>query len=77
MVFASDPAGNPSARIGCVGDQTGLLMMAGVQFVPAIACGSGSDCSVWLELDPCTSAMRNQPGWAMVTLTFTVMLSPL
>jgi hypothetical protein len=39
-VEAVEPAGKPSAMIGWVDDQTGLLMMAGVQLVPVWACGS-------------------------------------
>jgi len=34
-VEAVEPAGNPSASTGWVGDQTGLVMMVGVQLVPA------------------------------------------
>jgi hypothetical protein len=48
--------------MGWVGDQTGLLMMAGVQLVPDWALGSASVVRVWVELAPSTSAMRNQPG---------------
>ncbi len=68
MVLAVEPAGNPSARIGCVVDQTGLLTIAGVQLVPDMALGSGSAVSVWPELGPCASETRNQPGCAMVTV---------
>ena len=52
IVEAVEPAGNPSASIGWVGDQTGLVMIAGVQLVPACAFGSGNVVSVWPELGP-------------------------
>ena len=35
IVDAVEPDGNPSASTGWVGDQTGLVMIAGVQLVPA------------------------------------------
>ena len=41
-VEAVEPAGKPSARMGWVGDQTGLLMMGGVQFVPEDRMRTGS-----------------------------------
>jgi hypothetical protein len=62
--------------MGWVDDQTGLLMIAGVQLVPFCACGSGSVASVCVELAPSTSAMRNQPGWATVTSTDTETVAP-
>jgi hypothetical protein len=71
FVEATDPAGNPSARMGWVGDHTGLVMMAGVQLVPAWARGSGSVVKVCVELAPSTSAMRHHPGCAMVAVTET------
>jgi hypothetical protein len=52
MVCALDPGGKPSARMGWVGDQTGLLRMGGVQLVPAWACGSARELSVCVELAP-------------------------
>jgi hypothetical protein len=70
-VFTVDPAGSPSARTGCVGDQTGFIMIAGVQFVPAIGTGSGRVVNVWVELAPSCNAMRHQPGCAIVDVTET------
>jgi hypothetical protein len=70
-VEAVEPAGKPSAMIGWVEDHTGLLMIAGVQLVPDWARGSASVVSVWVELAPWASAMRNQPGCATVAVTDT------
>jgi hypothetical protein len=67
-VVAVEPAGKPSAMIGWVDDQTGLLITAGVQLVPVLAFGSASVESVWVELAPSTSAIRNQPGCPTVTV---------
>jgi hypothetical protein len=44
-VFTPDPAGKPSAMTGCVGDQTGLVMIVGLQ-VPCAWSGSGIEVSV-------------------------------
>jgi hypothetical protein len=64
-----------SASTGCVVDQTGLSMKAGVHCpdepaAPSVG-GSGSDVAVCVELAPCLSEMRYQPGWAMVAVTWT------
>src|SRR3569832_2921438 len=75
-VFAIEPAGRPSAITGCVFDHTGFVMIAGVQFVPDMAMGSGivvSDCDA---LAPSISATRYHPGCGMVAVTVIFTVSP-
>ncbi len=68
VVVDVDPAGSPSlsASTGCVGDQTGLSMNAGVHCwaepeAPSVG-GSGNAAIVCVALAPCFSEMRYQPG---------------
>src|SRR5215471_6954810 len=69
-----------SAITGCVGDQTGLSMNAGVHCwaEPAApnAGGSGIPVAVCVEVAPCLSEMRHQPGWATVDVTCTGIVWP-
>jgi hypothetical protein len=82
VVVEVDPAGKPSlsASTGCVGDQTGLSMNAGVHCwadpaAPSVG-GSGSDVAVCVELAPCLSEILYQPGWAIVAMTWTGTVCP-
>jgi hypothetical protein len=63
-----------------VGDQTGLFMNAGVhcwaEFGAPNSGGSGNAVAVCVELAPCLSEMRHQPGWAMVAVTWTDTVCP-
>src|SRR5262245_63024811 len=72
VVVEVDPAGKPSlsASTGCVVDQTGLSMNAGVHCcaepaAPSVG-GSGKAAAVCVEVAPCLSEIRYQPGWATV-----------
>jgi hypothetical protein len=78
VVVEVEPAGSPraSARTGWVGDQTGFVVNGGVQLVPAMARGSGSEVSVCVELAPSTRAMRYQPGCGIVAVTETETFCP-
>jgi hypothetical protein len=75
-VCMAAPLGSPSPMTGCVVDQTGLVISAGVQFVPACAFGSGSEVIDCVELAPSTSDTRYQPGWATVAVTDTMSVCP-
>jgi hypothetical protein len=70
MVLAVDPAGKPSARTGCVVDQTGLVIIAGVHCA-TVCGGSGRVVSVWLALFPWCSEIRYHPGCGTVAVTET------